>query len=166
MPTEISGATGVNKVQSSAIETGDLPTGSVLQVVHGSYSTTIASTSASFVTAGTSATITPSSTSSKIYIIANQHVRIVKSDTDVGVGFAIKRGSTTVQSTATSYAFYTYHGANNYSEIRAYQPLQYLDSPNTTSATTYTIYFSVYSGTGQANEASNPSLITLMEIAG
>ena len=33
MPTEISGATGVNKVQTGAIEYGDLPTGSVLQMV-------------------------------------------------------------------------------------------------------------------------------------
>ena len=32
MPTEISGATGVNKVQTGAIETGDLPAGSILQV--------------------------------------------------------------------------------------------------------------------------------------
>ena len=32
MPTEISGATGVNKIQTNAIEVGDLPAGSVLQV--------------------------------------------------------------------------------------------------------------------------------------
>ena len=48
MPTEISGSTGVNKIQSSAIEYGDLPTGSVLQVIHDVDPTAISLTSTSF----------------------------------------------------------------------------------------------------------------------
>ena len=71
MPTEISGATGVNKVQSSAIETGDLPTGSVLQVRQTTGTTTISTTSFTSTNTWTdhySLSITPSSTSSKILI--------------------------------------------------------------------------------------------------
>ena len=71
MPTEISGSTGVNKIQSSAIEYGDLPTGSVLQVIHDVDPTAISLTSTSFTDTGLSAQITPKSTSSKILISIN-----------------------------------------------------------------------------------------------
>ena len=42
----------------------------------------------------------------------------------------------------------------------------YLDSPNTTSATTYKTMFKASSGSCQVNDNSAPSTITLMEIAG
>ena len=45
-----------------------LPTGSVLQVVQGSYSTQTTTTSTTYVTTNLSATITPTSASSKILI--------------------------------------------------------------------------------------------------
>jgi hypothetical protein len=84
MPTEISGATGVNKVQTGAIETGDLPTGSVLQVVQTVYSgitaqsnvTAQTTDSGGYSSAGLNwtdldTTITPSATSSKILVMIN-----------------------------------------------------------------------------------------------
>jgi len=73
MPTEISGSTGVNKIQSSAIEYGDLPTGSVLQVVNANHGQTAQITISGSQNGGAEITtdlrlsITPKSATSKLY---------------------------------------------------------------------------------------------------
>ena len=155
--------------QLSGMTSASMPTGSVLQVVHGSYSGTVSTTSGStFVSTGASITITPTSSSSKILVMFNQHIAIDKPNGDQGAGLAIKRGSTTVWSTPVSYAFYSYNGTDSVqNDKRMYQPLTYLDSPNTTSATTYTSFMNEYgSGTTRAQIDSNPTMMTLMEIAG
>jgi len=171
MPTEISGATGVNKVQSSAIERGDLPTGSVIQAVTTQYTTATTWSSLSLIAHGASATITPSSTSSKILITVNvHHETYATGGQDAGLGFAYKRGSTNIWETAQPYSYYFYPGANpERHEERGWIPLpQYLDSPSTTSATTYALWARKYN-TGQTSvfqSSGHPTTITLMEIAG
>ena len=155
--------------QLSGMTTASLPTGSVLQVVHGSYSTQMQTTSNStFVATGASITITPTSSSSKILIMFNQHLRIDKANGDQGAGFAIKRGTTIVWSTPVPYSFYSYNGTNTVeNDKRMYQPLTYLDSPNTTSATTYSSFINEYGGgITYAQSNSSPTMMTLMEIAG
>ena len=59
---------------NAAIATSKLGTGAVLQVVYNSYSTEVASTSDTIVSTGLEATITPSSTSSKIFVTASQAI--------------------------------------------------------------------------------------------
>jgi hypothetical protein len=160
---------GMTTASLPALGSAQMPTGSVLQVVQGSYSTTMSTTSNStFVSTGASITITPTSSSSKILVMFNQHIAIEKQNGDQGAGFAIKRGSTTVWSTPVPYAFYHYSGTDSvYVDKRMYQPLTYLDSPNTTSATTYTSFINEYgSGLTKAQIDSNPTIMTLMEIAG
>ena len=69
MPTEISGSTGVNKIQSSAIEYGDLPTGSVIQAKKTKYKASTSTTSTSYVEIQGSdfrPTITPKQSNSTI----------------------------------------------------------------------------------------------------
>jgi len=146
----------------------EMPTGSVLQVVHGSYSSEMSTTSGStFVATGASITITPTSSSSKILVMFNQHCRVDKNNGDQGAGFALKRGSTTIWSTPQPYAVYSYNGTSSPNDRRFYQPLTYLDSPNTTSATTYSSFINEYgSGTTYAQSDSSPTMMTLMEIAG
>ena len=159
---------GMTTASLPALGSAQMPTGSVLQVVHGSYSTSVTVNSDStFVSTGASLAITPSSTSSKILVMFNQHVKIVNNNNaDQGAGFAIKRGTTTVWSTPASYALYSHIGSNN-NDSRQYQPLTYLDSPSTASAVTYTSYLNEYGGgTAVAQADSNPTMITLMEIAG
>ena len=86
MPTEISGSTGVNKIQDNTIVNADInssaaiagsklvmPTGSILQVVQTEYTTNAAFSSTTLVAHGASATITPTSTSSKILITSTVH---------------------------------------------------------------------------------------------
>ena len=170
MATLISGSTGVNKITDGTIVNADIasgaaiagtklvmPAGSVLQVVSGSGGGVVNSSSNSWVETGLSAAITPSSTSSKILVIVDQNF----SSGGAGHwgGFALNRGSSTIKGTA-------YMQRPGGSHLHTQVALNYLDSPNTTSATTYATYFKATIGTAQVNDNSAPSTITLMEIAG
>ena len=136
-----------------------IPTGKVLQVVQSSHSTELSTTSTSLVDIGLSASITPSSSSNKILIIVDaqgQH------PANVGFGNAIVRGSTAIFQTNT---YSNYSSQETQTNRRA--SYCYLDTPNTTSATTYKLQVYCYNpGTVLQNESSNPTTITLMEIAG
>ena len=107
MPTEISGSTGVNKIQDNTIVNADInssaaiagsklvmPTGSVLQVKQ-AYKTDVFSTTANSDTdiTGLSISITPSSTSSKILVTSN-----ISGFSHNGLGgcFCIQRDSTKI----------------------------------------------------------------------
>ena len=136
--------------------------GKVLQVVQGISTTSTSTTSTSFVTANLSASITPSSASNKILIMLHGCC-----DTDA-IGrqlyLAIFRGATNL-SGGTSLSFTSsYNSAGRSINTAA---LTHLDSPSTTSSTTYTLYIKSDSGDNvefcsQGTEAR----IILMEIAG
>ena len=171
MPTEISGSTGVNKIQDATVVAADIassvPLGKVLQVVQTSHSTSTAFTSTSWIAQGASAVITPTSTSSKILISAIVHRKHDSmSGNDSGVGYRWNRNSTNIwESTIT--ADYEYPGGGSErQEIRGWVPLSYLDSPNTTSATTYYLWARKHSGATITFNSNDPTIITLMEIAG
>jgi len=136
--------------------------GKVLQVIHASTTAEVGSTSATFADTGLTAAITPSATSSKILIIysvsqfmtvagASGHLKVVRGSTDLAThGYGNYAGSSTVMSTSS---------------------YQHLDSPSTTSATTYKIQFNRINGGSvicQYDDASGEgvSTIILMEIAG
>jgi len=112
---------------ATSTDLDDLTTGKVLQVVQtqlGSY----IDTSSTSVTNLFSASITPSSTSSKILILASINGRKLSgSNTSSYVG--IKRGSTQLRCSLEwiDAAVDTYTSAT----------ITYLDSPSTTSSTTY-----------------------------
>ena len=175
MPTEISGSTGVNKIQDNTIVNADInssaaiagsklvmPTGSVLQVVYGMSQTIVTTTSNSgFTSTGVTATITPSSTSSKIWIITKVTGRGTSStDTLTAIYRGTVSGTNLTGNASTKYN----HSNSEPSDIVN----TYLDSPNTTSATTYTLGIkpSVNGQTVYANDANTEGTITLMEIAG
>lgn len=111
-----------------------LPTGSVLQVVSATDSTARTTTSTSFVTASNtmSVSITPSSTSNKIFVMATGGLYLS------GSGYA----EATIYRDATNLGSST-GMSNSYdsSDQAVGLSLSYLDSPNTTSATTYQVYF-------------------------
>jgi hypothetical protein len=68
MPTLISGSTGVNKIQTGAIETVDLPAGTVLQVVHAADTTSsiLGSSNHTLI----NCPITPMQSNSKFFLMA------------------------------------------------------------------------------------------------
>ncbi len=169
MPTEISGSTGVDKIQSDAIEYGDLPTGSVLQVVQAITDTSQTSTVSdlSSPSDAISATITPKSTSSKILVKLS--AVIGGSAAGIGVNLFLKRGGSLLD-VGTSNAGVLAYGMGRADGVQQGWALNYLDSPSTTSATTYTLAFGRYGGSGTAylgwNDNKDISSITLVEIAG
>mgnify|MGYP003676958806 CR=1 FL=1 len=153
--------TKINNNTLSAVTTlpAAIATGKVLQVVQGSDSTQLSTTSTSLVDVGLSASITPSSSSNKILIIVDAQGQ---NPADVGWGNAIVRNSTVVFQTNT---YSNYSSQETQTNRRA--SYCYLDSPSTTSATTYKLQVYCYNpGTILMNEGSNPTTITLMEIAG
>ena len=143
------------------INKASLPTGSVLQVVNASYSTATSTTSGSYVTTGLSASITPTSATSKILVLISVgEYATVDVDQSGGI-FALYRGGSEVAALSSN----TGYVVNTTTTII---PLffQYLDSPATTSSTTYTLYFARASGgTVTVQRDSTPSRITFMEIA-
>lgn len=162
----------------SKIERAGMPGGAVLQVVSTAKTDTFATgTSATWVdVTGFSATITPSSATSKILVRYSAyagnsstsnysvHFRLVRNGTAIGVGDA--RGSTTQATSSSIYAAYNY-GMTTAGE--------YLDSPASTSAQTYKVQMFVESGgsgivggswnTAASYNPSTISTITLMEIS-
>ena len=151
-------------------------TGSILQVVQTVKTDTFSSTTVStwIDITGISASITPSSTTSKILVMCsvfgssqtNGFVRLLRGSTAICVGDA---AGTRVQ--ASTGSFYTYGDGN----ITNTQPITFLDSPATTSATTYKLQFwinanSFYINQDRANvdsadRARGASTITLMEVS-
>jgi len=137
-------------------------TGNVLQVVSNtnSYSSNsdaflITTSSTSFGAAALSASITPQFTSSKIQInISTNHYR------GGATSFTVYRGSTNLG--GSTFGMLRCTGAQAY-----WMPLSlvHLDSPNTTSAITYQLYFSTDgSGTTRINNGATKGSITAFEV--
>lgn len=134
--------------------------GTVLQVVEGTTTSLASSISTTYADSTLSASITPKSTSSKVLVIVSQNVY---SDTSaLGLNLRIVRGSTTLLTTVD-----LCYGPSSGSLQNP--GITYLDSPNTTSSTTYKTQFARgagSSGTIYCQPNSTRSSITLMEIAG
>jgi hypothetical protein len=134
----------------------------VLQVVQGTTTTNTSTTSTSYVDTSLSASITPSSSSSKILIIVSQNLFIsdgIASGAMIDVN--IVRASTQIIAFVSQ--LNRFPSTDALSGTYSYQ---YLDSPSTTSATTYKTQFKSQTGASvQTQYASCPSVITLLEIA-
>jgi len=157
------------KLKSDAIVSGDLPSGSILQVVNGNTSTAVTTTTVdAWIDTGITATITPISTSSKIMVLIN----VVGIHRDSGNAWnrmmiKILRGSTQLGGTA-----YAQGWDRTTSENRAVGAFySFYDSPSTTSATTYKVQFAVEplssatSMSVQKDGNSGTSNIFLFEVA-
>ena len=170
MTTIISGTNGINKVAPGAVESGDLPAGTVLQVVQGVTETEVSSTSSSYADTNLTASITPSSTSSKILILVSQQMTCRgNSDSFSYCSLSVVRNSTTVAQFGTAGASRAYSSGGT-TAVAAMMSLSHLDSPATTSSVTYKTQFAsmvgVQSYVNNSNGTPNGrSVITLMEIA-
>lgn len=138
------------------------PAGTVLQVVQGTLTTTPAISSTSFVTTGLAASITPTSSTSKILILYSSAAYL--SGSTVSGMTAIYRNSTNLSG---SNGFMQNYAASSGAQWTN-QSFTYLDSPATASSVTYTIYARVTTGSmqfGNDPSGNTESTITLMEIA-
>jgi hypothetical protein len=124
----------------TGVPASGMPTGSVIQVVQGTLSSGYISTSSStYVTSGITATITPISATSKILIQFATSLYI-SSGTGPAYLTVYKNNTTNLSTTGVAGI-----GAEFFNLGNAWVPASgiYLDSPATTSATTYTVYVRV-----------------------
>ena len=149
--------------------------GKLLQVVQTVLDTTTSTTSTSHVDiSGLSLSITPSSASNKVFILVDMALgestgnnlvawNLIRTST----GLAIGQTSATYQQTGVFISELTTGGGGLLK-----QSTQYLDSPATTSATTYKIQWRTSGGTIYLNRRATDtymsvsSMITAFEIAG
>jgi hypothetical protein len=130
----------------------------ILQVVSATTSTMVTTTSATFVDTTLSATITPQSNTSKIFVAINQSGYVFNAVTEVA--FQLVRGSTSLQVQLAPFFSRADSIVGNVS-------FMFLDSPASTSALTYKTQIRKASGLGDvfANINSNPANITLFEVS-
>ena len=121
--------------QSQILTSVQMPAGSVLQVVNATYNTTTATTSTSTVATGLTATITPKFATSKILVMVNQSsVFSSQSSGTVIQIYLFRNGSTQL----LKFEGFGAYGSGNPSGAECGSSSAcYLDSPATTSATTY-----------------------------
>jgi hypothetical protein len=146
--------------------------GRILQVVSAVATSTVSSTDVGPVDTGLSASITPSATSSKILVIVSQSMMTRRTNGNgwAVINYDLVRGSTVIMDGVDNIALRA-SSHSPYTLIAAQVNLTFLDSPSTTSSTTY----KTQAGRGpsgdsdmnwKAQDNSSPSTITLLEVAG
>jgi len=138
--------------------------GKVLQVVSANFTTAESTTNSSFTGSTRRLSITPSSTSSKVYIIFTTAGANNNNSNHIAYTLYRETDSTHLGSSSEGFAQGYAGGGFGYWTVG----INYLDSPSTTSAVEYRAYFkngaggtTAYMGRGDAK-----SVLTLMEIAG
>tara|TARA_B100000900_G_C20472858_1_gene672145 strand:- start:137 stop:652 length:516 start_codon:yes stop_codon:yes gene_type:complete len=152
---------------------GNVYGGGIIQIVQQQTNTQVRMTATSFTDIGLSATITPTSSSSKILVTYDVQSRVFIIANDNAGNLQIVRGSTPLSPPTESYQ-YGYGARSQYANNASISYMvmrSILDSPNTTSATTYKIQ-----GKCRDNTSTNSvdfqdddeffSFLTLMEVSG
>ena len=148
---------------------GAIATGKVLQVVTAATTTALSSTSTTYADTNLTANITPSATSSKIYVTVNQSISLIDDNDDrVGGGWRLMRDSTVIYGGDQSYEIFLENNSGGGTQNFFYFNRNFLDSPSSSSQLTYKTQGRIYQSgdTVQFNSNSIESTITLMEIAG
>ena len=129
----------------------------VLQVIEGRSTTQVANATTSYVDTGLTATITPQATTNKILVIAT--TPIYMADSDCNVFLQVLRGGTSLA--------VNQQNDSNSPNAQTTSSMVILDTPATTSATTYKVQFknNVSSRTSYAMNASQFGSIILVEIS-
>ena len=160
--------TSILKVDTIQTAAGGTPTaadlglnvsGSVLQVVEATSDANTITSSSTFTDTGLSASITPTSSTSKIYVIATGGFDNSNSG---------NQGYLTLDRNGTNLGNGIYGFSFGYSTSRMIVPwaASILDTPATTSTLTYKVQIRASSGTVEFSGGTSRKVITLMEIAG
>ena len=149
--------------------------GNILQVVTASTSTEVAITALTYADSGLSASITPSSATSKILVMVDQQFNIFKAGSNTFAGIKLLRNAVTIVEPITDAAgpFNLGVSATGSSAVGFWSNFNctFLDNPNTTSSVTYKTQARPYaSGTTlKLQQAATPtngsSRIVLMEVS-
>ena len=181
MPLRLNGSTsGYSQLDAPAVagdQTFTLPgtggtldrlnrAGNILQVVNATYATEVSSSTSTFADTGLTATITPTSATSKILVIVNQ-VGCSKSTNNTYLYLRLMAAGSQILICERTAAYTNSAASNAVGSCSA----TFLHSPATTSAVIYKTQFAssnnqVSVGVQQAgNGVSGSSTITLMEVA-
>ena len=142
--------------------------GKVLQVVTATYSTPTTITTTTFTDSGLSASITPSSATSKILVFIQQPYEAYRLTDQVGIGYQIVRGATNIVTTNKDNNWIYVGSGANAAQMKFSPTLMYMDSPSSTSSLTYKSQWALIStgntGTLIMQTNNDVASITLMEI--
>jgi hypothetical protein len=134
--------------------------GKVLQVVSATTSTGVSSSTTTLVDTGLTASITPSLATSKVLVMVTQSCYKSAASANNGLRLNINRGASAIFT--TDYVLFT----GTAIELSTLVTSSFLDSPSTTSATTYKTQFSNRQAAAAVDvqPSSTTSTIILMEI--
>ena len=158
--------------QLTGMTSASMPAGSVIQVTQGMTQTSVNTTSSTHVDTGLTASITPTYASSKILVTVTQLLNISNNSRSMGADVRLYRGSTLILDNGNGAGYGAAYRDINISGITnidtgAPVAFSYIDSPSTTSATTYkTTGRSQNGGNVKFQGHSGYSVITLQEIKG
>jgi hypothetical protein len=142
--------------------------GKVLQVVQATTSTPVTVASTTYTDSGITASITPSSTNSKILVIVNQEFLITRNNGSALANARLLRGSTSIYGDSAAKEGFSVQSDSSYMNTWTRYPITYLDSPATTSSVTYKTQVAVDSTASSqvvvAQANNTDSSIILMEI--
>ena len=178
MALELNGTTGVSLVQDGVVTAADLAStldlsgktisgvsGTRLQSVSITYSGYEQTTSGTYSNTGLTLSITPSSTSSKILVLADVQVMAYTSSGSAADGYGRLYNSTRSVDHIEHYLqVHDYGGSGSISDRAT--PYNWLDSPNSTATQTYVYQHRINSGMGFRINNGGASQMILMEIAG
>jgi hypothetical protein len=142
--------------------------GIVLQVVQSTFTGPITTTSTSFTSTGHSVSITPSSSSNKILLMLTTNFG---NSSSYNTAVTIYRGASNLAFGGATPTFLDgrINGTSAYWGVGG--NINYLDSPNTTSSTTYTVYYlsdtggTAYYNTSPGVPSNSVSTLMALEIA-
>ena len=135
------------------------PAGAVLQVVNATYATLASTASSTYSDTGLTATITPTRNTSKILVFVSAN-GLGKATLNSTVKLQLVRNATSILAFENGAAF-----TNTTTSNIVESSTNYLDSPATTSATTYKIQVKCNNSSSVIVYGSTFSSLTLMEIA-
>jgi hypothetical protein len=159
------GTTGQVLAVSGGVPTWTtLSSGAVVQVKSFYFSTASTTTSTSYIDAGLSLSITPTSASNKILVMVSTQIYSTKSGAQTLGNTRLDRAGTILYTDAAT-PFVVFGGSGS-KEVNVRVAQIYLDSPATTAATTYKLQYAAESGgtIGINTYSTGGSTITLMEV--
>ena len=136
---------GIGSTDDVLTVAGGVPTwaapasgGKILQVVQGSYSTYTLIASTSYNNTGLSVSITPSSATSKIFVMVAQAALLYRNEASIGASLQLLRDATPILVPGgTSMHYNIGVGSGSQLTTANVAPIFYIDEPATTSSTTY-----------------------------
>lgn len=138
----------------------------IVQIVEGSTTTVVTTTSGSFVDTGLTVSITPTSSSNKVLVLLSQSTQMSRAQSSCGVFFKVLRGATALFTGTTDNLLAV--GNSTDTNKQDTWVFQYLDTPATTSATTYkvqgAVLYTANGGQAQFQYSSSRSSILAIEV--